>query len=585
MNAHAHSDLFDRILSTKDSAFARLSRPESGMPGMLDVLVGDMLEVDTISEIPLDALEGWDVLVVVPFRQLMERGFDAPDDGAPLLAMKIKNQAQVPLNSALTRLPDLPTIPVDGHFDQDDEEYADLVKGIIKNEIGNGEGANFVIKRSFLADISDWSPQAGLSLFRRLLEQEQTAYWTFIIHDGERTLIGASPERHISLQDGVAVMNPISGTYRYPRTGPTLEGVLGFLSDPKEIDELFMVVDEELKMMARISSSGGRISGPNLKEMKRLAHTEYFIEGRTEMDVRQILRETMFAPTVTGSPLENAARVIARYEPQGRRYYSGIAALIGNTPEGVRQLDSSILIRTAEVDTYGKLRIDVGATLVRNSDPSAETAETKVKLAALLDALEPPPSTSTNFGTHPQVRAALLRRNTTISDFWLDQPNPDPLKTTNPTNLMALIIDAEDTFTAMLAVQLQSLGLDVEVRGGQRSLRCRKVQPDRVGPRPRRSTGCRPPESRSLTISPGRGTGSTTPGTRRMPESPSTVRPARPRSQALTAAQPRAGAGIGSIRGPGTGRILQCLRRFLRRGQVRSRRSRHCGAQPEQRNR
>ncbi|MFO7115698.1 chorismate-binding protein, partial [Pseudomonas aeruginosa] len=52
-----------------------------------------------------------------------------------------------------------------------------------------------------------------------------------------------------------------------------------------------------------------------------------------------------FAPTVTGSPLESACRVIRRYEPQGRGYYSGVAALIGGDGQGGRTLDSAILIR------------------------------------------------------------------------------------------------------------------------------------------------------------------------------------------------------------------------------------------------
>jgi hypothetical protein len=95
--------------------------------------------------------------------------------------------------------------------------------------------------------------------------------------------------------------------YRYPTTGPSLGELIDFLSDPKETDELFMVVDEELKMMSRVCEDA-RVVGPYLKEMSRLAHTEYFIEGRTKSDVREILKETLFAPTVTGSPLESASQ-------------------------------------------------------------------------------------------------------------------------------------------------------------------------------------------------------------------------------------------------------------------------------------
>ncbi|MFD6735851.1 chorismate-binding protein, partial [Micromonospora aurantiaca] len=194
----------------------------------------------------------------------------------------------------------------DGQFDVDDDEYAGIVRKVITEEIGTGEGANFVIKRAFVADIADYGMDSALAFFRRLLEREHGAYWTFIVHTGERTFVGATPERHVSLRAGKAVMNPISGTYRYPPSGPELSEVMDFLADRKETDELYMVVDEELKMMARICDPAPRVVGPYLKEMARLAHTEYFIEGHSTRDPRTILRETLFAPTVTGSPLQSA---------------------------------------------------------------------------------------------------------------------------------------------------------------------------------------------------------------------------------------------------------------------------------------
>src|SRR5690606_3105440 len=144
---------------------------------------------------------------------------------------------------------------------------------------------------------------------------------------------------------------------RYPETGADLDATLRFLTDDKETDELYMVLDEELKMMARLCPDGGQVIGPRLRPMTRLAHTEYFIEGRTNIDVRRILRETMFAPTVTGSPLESACRVIARYEPAGRAYYAGVVALIGRDADGGQSLDSAIVIRSADIDATGSVRI------------------------------------------------------------------------------------------------------------------------------------------------------------------------------------------------------------------------------------
>ncbi|MFE2725626.1 anthranilate synthase family protein [Kitasatospora sp. NPDC059327] len=462
-------DLLGRILGENPGSFALLHRPEATGPDLLDVLVGEVSHPAALADLPLSggpvdtgAPARHEVLTVIPYRQITERGFAAPDDGAPLIAMTVTDQRVVRVTEVLGRLPDVATGLTGGHFDLDDEAYADTVRRIVTEVIGEGEGANFVLRRSFVADITDYGLPSALAFFGRLLRRESGAYWTFVIHTGTRTLVGASPERHISVSDGVAVMNPISGTYRYPPTGPTLPEVMDFLADRKEADELYMVVDEELKMMARICEEGGRVTGPYLKEMARLAHTEYFIEGRTDRDPREILRETLFAPTVTGSPLESACRVIDRFEPQGRGYYSGVAALIGRDERGGRGLDSAILIRTADIDDTGRVRIGVGATLVRHSDPAAEAAETRAKAAGLIAALED--GTGARFGTHPRVRAALASRNDTIADFWLreraerERPLPELL------GREALVVDAEDTFTSMIAHQLRSVGLSVTVR-------------------------------------------------------------------------------------------------------------------------
>ncbi|WP_279633882.1 anthranilate synthase family protein [Microbispora triticiradicis] len=460
--------LLDAVLDLRAPAFALLHRPEATGPGLLDVLIGEVAHLSELADIPLPeqgepgAGDRHHALVVVPYRQVRERGFACADDGAPLIAMTVTRQATLPVGAALDRIPDLPFAVSGGHFDVDDDDYAELVRRVVKEAIGEGEGANFVIKRSFVADIGNYTPASALSFFRRLLEVESGAYWTFVVHTGERTFVGATPERHVTLRDGVATMNPISGTYRYPESGPSLHGVMDFLADRKESDELYMVLDEELKMMTRICEPGVRVTGPRLKEMARLAHTEYFIEGDTAWDVRDILRETMFAPTVTGSPVENACRVIDRHEPHGRGYYSGVVALIGHDEAGRQTLDSSILIRTADIDDTGRARIGVGATLVRHSDPMSEVAETRAKTAGLLAALDT--GDSGRLRTRPEVREALERRNENIAGFWLGRRGCGTAALPRLAGVRALVVDAEDTFTSMLDHQMRSLGMAVTVR-------------------------------------------------------------------------------------------------------------------------
>ncbi|MFF3764305.1 anthranilate synthase family protein [Streptomyces sp. NPDC001922] len=472
-----HLQLLDRLAAPDPPAYALLHRPEAA-GRRVEILLGEMSAPHRLADLPLSepgrvtGRPRHELLALVPYRQISERGFSCHDDGAPLLALTVTEQTVCPLDTALAHLPDTPISLAGAHFDIDDAAYAAIVRRVLAQEIGHGTGANFVIKRSFLAEVTDFSPRTALTLFRRLLTVERGAYWTFVVHTGDRTFVGATPERHVSLFDGTAVMNPISGTFRYPPAGPGLPDVMRFLADPKEAGELSMVVDEELKMMARIADRGGRIVGPFLKEMATLAHTEYLIEGRTSRDVRDILRETMFAPTVTGSPLESACRVIREYEPQGRGYYSGVAALVSRDINGGHSLDSAILLRTADL-SGGSLRIAVGATLVRDSDPRSEVAETHAKAQGVLRALgvhggsgAPAAAPAPHLAVHPDVRRVLQARNADLAPFWLDRSGQERSAFIRPESAgrRALIVDAEDTFTAMLAHQLRALGLDVEVR-------------------------------------------------------------------------------------------------------------------------
>jgi 2-amino-4-deoxychorismate synthase len=456
------ADLLRGVLGPEPPPFALLYRPHTTGADRLDILVGDVSTPPTLAELPLPGGPADQVLVLVPYQQVRERGFVAVADGSPLVAMRVTAHVTADLAEVLAMLPTGPVAVTGGQFDVDDDRYAATVRAVVDDEIGGGEGSNFVLKRTYVADITDYHTGRALTFFRRLCEGETGAYWTFLVHTGSRTFVGASPERHVSLHDGVVVMNPISGTYRYPSTGPTLPGVLDFLADVKERDELYMVVDEELKMMARICADGIRVVGPWLKEMARLAHTEYLIEGRSDLDPRTILRETLFAPTVTGSPLESACRVISRHEPQGRGYYAGVAALVGQPEPGRWSLDSAILIRTADIDGAGRMRIAVGATVVRHSDPASEVAETTAKVAGLLGVLDTAPSGP--LGRHPRVQAELDRRNTGLAPFWLSDTTSGRPVVPALVGRRVLVVDAEDTFTAMIAHQLRSLGLAVTVR-------------------------------------------------------------------------------------------------------------------------
>ncbi|WP_405781457.1 anthranilate synthase family protein [Streptomyces sp. NBC_00859] len=443
--------------------FALLHRRTPGHDhDVVELLIGEVHEVERLADIPVG---GGPVLAMVPFRQIAERGFDVHDDGTPLAVLVADETYELPLGDVLGGLPAHAVRVEDGGFDVSDDAYREIVGRVVQEEIGRGEGANFVVRRTYTGSVPGFGRADALALFGRLLAGERGAYWTFVVHTGGRTLVGASPEVHVRMSGGTVVMNPISGTFRYPEDGPSVGALLEFLGDRKETDELSMVVDEELKMMCTVGDMGGVVVGPRLKEMAHLAHTEYELRGRSSMDVREVLKETMFAATVTGSPVQNACRVIQRYEPDGRGYYAGALALIGRDAGGAQTLDSPILIRTADISAGGALRVGVGATLVRHSDPAGEVAETHAKAAGVLTALgvrEGRPrrgAAGARLADDPRVRAALESRRAGLAPFWLRMQETAATMTGH-----ALVVDAEDTFTTMLAHLLRSSGLDVTVR-------------------------------------------------------------------------------------------------------------------------
>ncbi|WP_417562006.1 chorismate-binding protein [Microbacterium sp.] len=463
-------------LRTGGRPFALLAREA----GTVEVLTGEVVDVDLLADIPLTDAAGTarEVLALVPFRQVRERGFACHDDDAPLRCLVVDEHTALPRAAVVAATPSTAIPLQDAGFDLSDPEYAQIVRTVIADEIGRGEGANFVIRRDFTAGVDADPVTAGLTWFRALLEHERGAYWTFLISTDGHVAVGASPEAHVVARDGVVTMNPISGTFRHPAGGATVETLSTFLASTKETEELFMVVDEELKMMSAVCSDGGRITGPHLKEMSRLTHTEYVLRGRSRMDPRDILRETMFAPTVTGSPMQNACTVITRHERAPRGYYSGVAALF--TPretltvdDPTHDLDAPILIRTAYL-TGGRLRVPVGATLVRHSDPDGEVSETHGKAAGVLGAIgaverdrraeasDPDaPAEPDALADDPDIVRLLASRNARLAPFWLNPQGPGvdaPFA-----GRTAIVVDAEDRFTTMLAHQLRHLGLQVRI--------------------------------------------------------------------------------------------------------------------------
>lgn len=467
------TDLFSRIVVSPDQPFGMLYRP-SVSPDRLEVLQLMPGVAHFIDDVVADQnTNGSEKILLLPFRQVTERGYRAVNDDVPILSMPVLSRQWVALEQAVKTLPDTPMAVRDTHFNLDDVQFGKRVSQLIEQEIGQGAGSNFVLHRKLRTTLVDYQPGQLLSLYRRLLQAETQAYWCFLINTGDQAFVGVSPELHASLENGEVRMNPISGTFSYPPDGQTIDALLRFLSNPKETNELCMVVDEELKVMSRLCEQGAQVSELRLRQLSHVVHTEYLLRGRTRTGVADILRETLPAPTVVGSPVQNACDVVARFEPEGRRYYSGVVALVDSSPHNPH-LDSAIAIRTAEISASGQLEIGVGASIVRDSHPADEAEETRSKVQSFYAALTRDSREAAvkscrgiapeeKLSDHPRVRAMLSRRNVNISRFWLSAPDDRGHHLGHFAQKRILILDGNDTFTAMLQTLFSSLGAAARV--------------------------------------------------------------------------------------------------------------------------
>mmetsp|Transcript_77420 Transcript_77420/g.206700 ORF Transcript_77420/g.206700 Transcript_77420/m.206700 type:complete len:632 (+) Transcript_77420:26-1921(+) len=452
-----------------DSPFALVYKESGPDEGVL-YLRGSVVNVPDLTSIPRPPPNGLQTrcAAMIPYATIRERGFHAVGD-EPIVVLQVEEESRFDLCDVLRALPsESVTLEGDAQYNFTEQEFAAVIASILKDEIHKGEGSNFVTPRRAQSTIRDFSFAKALSIYRQLLEREYGAYMVFFYFDGSQCFVGATPERQLTVtpETQEVRMNPIAGTFRkklhsvLPAADQATD-FLDFLADEKEINELFMCVDEELKMMSRICREGGEVVGPLIKEMPFVIHTEYELVGSAKgKDPIDLFRSTMFCPTVLGSPLGNAARVVSKYESGSRSYYSGAFMLWGHRNE-MEWLDSCIAIRTLEISKTGLVTARVGATLVRDSKPESEVAECNAKLRGVWRTFEGPAEQPAKVVTHiaPETLHAKLQvRNQRVGSFWLKAqvvPAHQPRA--------ALLMDNEDDFVRMLAFILEHLGYKTEV--------------------------------------------------------------------------------------------------------------------------
>jgi anthranilate synthase component 1 len=229
--------------------------------------------------------------------------------------------------------------------------------------------------------------RSPLDLYRALRIVNPSPY-TFILDSGDFALVGASPEVHVRLTNGLVEIRPIAGTRR---RGSTHEEDLllekELLADEKERAEHLMLVDLARNDIGRVCRFGS-IHVPDYMFVERYSHVMHIVsqvEGRIDpaKSAFDLMRATFPAGTVSGAPKVRAMQIIAEKEPVERGFYAGALGYFGYDGN----LDSCITLRTALLRD-GRMYIQAGGGVVADSDPAAEYQETVNKAGALLKAAE-----------------------------------------------------------------------------------------------------------------------------------------------------------------------------------------------------
>ncbi len=259
-------------------------------------------------------------------------------------------------------------------------EYLEMVEQGIRHCM-RGDVFQIVLSRRFEQSFTG----DEFNVYRALRSINPSPY-LFYFDYGDYKIFGSSPESQLTIQDGIATLHPIAGTFK--RTGNDEDDAalaLALQHDPKEKAEHTMLVDLARNDLSRICPD---VYVADFQKVQFYSHVIHLVsEVKAAIpkgtDALYLLGKTFPAGTLSGAPKYKAIQLIDNLEPTARSYYGGCVGAIGLDGN----FNQAIMIRTF-LSKSNTLFYQAGAGVVAASIPANELQEVNNKLGALKTAIE-----------------------------------------------------------------------------------------------------------------------------------------------------------------------------------------------------
>lgn len=269
--------------------------------------------------------------------------------------------------------------------EEEPRRFIDAV-GRAHNFIAAGDVYQANLSRGWVAEIDDGV--CGSDIYASLCD-ENPAPFAGIAHWHGIEIISSSPERLLTIRNGIAATRPIAGTR--PRSADSEHDTSlssELFAHPKELAEHVMLIDLERNDLGRICTAGS-VEVDEMMVLESYAHVHHIVSNvrgqlRDDVTPGQAIAAVFPGGTITGCPKVRCMEIIAELEDGPRGAYTGSFGYLNRDGS----LDLNILIRTM-VKQASELTLRAGAGIVADSDAAAELDETRAKAKGMLRALGP----------------------------------------------------------------------------------------------------------------------------------------------------------------------------------------------------